>query len=76
MDRYLAGEDIDVDVLIDDLEKAVARGSLLPGAARSAPRPALGMAELLEVMTAGFPSPLEHPLPDGHHAGRQAARRR
>src|SRR5262249_34951066 len=27
MDRYLGGEEIDVDVLIEDLEKAVARGS-------------------------------------------------
>ncbi len=32
MDRYLAGEDIELDVLVDDLEKAVSRGSLLPGA--------------------------------------------
>ena len=32
MDRYLVGEDIDLKVLIDDLETAVARGSLLPGA--------------------------------------------
>ena len=30
MDRYLAGEEIDVKVLIDDLEKAVARGSFYP----------------------------------------------
>ena len=34
MDRYLGGEDIDLKVLIDDLEKAVARGLLLPGARR------------------------------------------
>ena len=30
MDRYLGGEDIDVKVLIDDLETAVARGSFYP----------------------------------------------
>ena len=30
MDRYLSGEDIDPKVLIEDLEKAVARGSFYP----------------------------------------------
>lgn len=69
MDRYLAGEDIDVKVLIDDLETAVARGSFYPVLAACAGS-GLGMAELLEVLTGAFPSPLEHPLvavsrPDG-----------
>jgi elongation factor G len=62
MDRYLAGEEIPTDVLIDDLEKAVARGSfypVIPTAAASS----IGMAELIEIATQGFPSPLEHPLP-------------
>ena len=39
MDRYLGGEEIDLDVLVDDLETAVARGSFYP-VVRSAPRPA------------------------------------
>ena len=30
MDRYLGGEDIDMDILVDDLETAVARGSFHP----------------------------------------------
>ena len=30
MDRYLGGEDIELEMLIDDLEKAVARGSFYP----------------------------------------------
>ena len=30
MDRYMGGEDIDVDLLVDDLETAVARGSFFP----------------------------------------------
>ena len=34
MERYLGGEDIATDTLIDDLETAVARGSFHPGAAR------------------------------------------
>ena len=62
MDRYLSGEEIDPKVLIEDLEKAVARGSFYPVLAVSSPQ-RLGMLELLEVMTEAFPSPAEHPLP-------------
>ncbi len=61
MDRYLSGEEIDAKVLIEDLEKAVARGSFYPVLAASAPH-RIGMAELLEVMTQAFPSPLEHTM--------------
>jgi elongation factor G len=62
MDRYLGGEEIDANVLIEDLEKAVARGSFYPVLAAASPA-GIGMAELLEVITQAFPSPLEHPLP-------------
>jgi len=62
MDRYLAGEDIDVKVLIADLETAVARGSFYP-VLLATPPTGLGTAELLEVMTQAFPSPAEHELP-------------
>ena len=62
MDRYLSGEDIDPKVLIEDLEKAVARGSFYPVLVASSPH-RIGMEELLEVMTQAFPSPAEHPLP-------------
>jgi len=62
MDRYLSGEEIDPKVLIEDLEKAVARGSFYPVLVVSSPR-GIGMEELLEVMTQAFPSPEEHPLP-------------
>ncbi|MCU0265248.1 MAG: elongation factor G-like protein EF-G2 [Actinomycetia bacterium] len=62
MDRYLGGEDIDLATLVADLEKAVARGSFYPVLGAAAPS-GLGMAELLEVMVSGFPSPLEHPVP-------------
>ena len=30
MERYLGGEEIDQEVLIEDLERAVARGSFFP----------------------------------------------
>jgi elongation factor G len=62
MDRYLGGEEISTEVLIADLEKAVARGSFYPVLAVSAAQ-GIGLAELLEVMTEAFPSALEHPLP-------------
>ena len=62
MDAYLSGEEIDPKGLIEDLEKAVARGSFYPVLASSSPH-GIGMAELLEVMTQAFPAPGEHPLP-------------
>ena len=71
MDRYLSGEEIDPKVLIEDLEKAVARGSFYPVLVASAPH-GIGMAELLEVMTAGVPVARRAPAARRHHAGRQA----
>ena len=62
MDRYLSGEPVPTDVLISDLETAVARGSFYPVLAVSSPL-GVGMSELLEIITQAFPSPLEHRLP-------------
>ncbi|MGH3172230.1 MAG: elongation factor G-like protein EF-G2, partial [Trebonia sp.] len=62
MDRYLSGESIATEVLIEDLEKAVARGSFFP-VLTTASASGIGMAELLEIITQGFPCALEHPLP-------------
>ncbi|HET9079431.1 MAG TPA: elongation factor G-like protein EF-G2 [Trebonia sp.] len=62
MERYLSGETVPTDVLIADLETAVARGSFYPVLAVSSPL-GIGMAELLEIVTQAFPSPLAHPLP-------------
>ncbi|MFD9796485.1 elongation factor G-like protein EF-G2 [Streptomyces sp. NPDC059070] len=68
MDRYLGGEEIDVKTLIDDLERAVARGTFHPVLA-AAPavegaRQGIGTVELLELVTGGFPTPLERTAPD------------
>jgi len=63
MDRYLSGEDIDLKVLIDDLETAVARGSFYPVLPVN-PTTGVGMTELLELITDGFPSPMEHRIPE------------
>jgi elongation factor G len=62
MDRYLAGEDIPLDTLVEDLETAVARGSfhpVLPACGSSG----LGAEALLEVLTSAFPTPCEHDVP-------------
>ncbi|MDT5085829.1 MAG: elongation factor [Mycobacterium sp.] len=63
MERYLGGEKIDESVLIDDLEKAVARGSFFP-VIPVCSSTGVGTLELLEIATRGFPSPAEHPLPE------------
>ncbi|MFE1512501.1 elongation factor G-like protein EF-G2 [Streptomyces sp. NPDC058726] len=68
MDRYLGGEQVDVATLIEDLERAVARGVFFPvlaaAPAAEGARQGLGTVELLELITGGFPTPLEHGTPD------------
>ncbi|KOG55918.1 elongation factor G [Streptomyces virginiae] len=63
MDRYLGGEEIDLKTLVDDLERAVARGTfhpvLMAAPAADGARQGLGTVELLELITGGFPTPLE-----------------
>src|SRR6202000_1935872 len=63
MERYLGGETIDESVLIEDLERAVARGSFFP-VIPVCSGTGIGTLELLEIATRGFPSPMEHPLPE------------
>ncbi|MFD7160011.1 elongation factor G-like protein EF-G2 [Kribbella sp. NPDC059898] len=73
MDRYLGGEEIDQKVLIEDLERAVARGSFFP-VVPVCSASGIGTFELLEVITSGFPSPPEHTIPEAfnpHGVARQ-----
>ncbi|NUV90797.1 elongation factor G-like protein EF-G2 [Streptomyces sp. KAI-26] len=69
MDRYLdgGGEDIDIATLIGDLERAVARGTFFPvlaaAPAAEGARQGIGTVELLELITRGFPTPLERTPP-------------
>src|SRR3954463_5383929 len=63
LDRYLSGEDIGIEVLVDDLETAVARGTFYPVLPVCA-ETGVGLAELLEVLSGGFPSPVEIDLPE------------
>jgi elongation factor G len=62
LDRYLAGEDLDPQVVVQDVERAVARGHFHPVLA-VAPLTGAGTAELLDLLVAAFPSPLEHGCP-------------
>ena len=62
LESYLGGASVDLDVLVKDLETAVARGHLHP-VLGVVPTSGVGVAELLDLVVAGFPSPCEHPLP-------------
>jgi elongation factor G len=58
LERFANGDNIDLDVLIDDLETSVARATFYPVIPVCAAT-GLGLAELLEVLAGGFPSPVE-----------------
>ncbi|WP_415948602.1 elongation factor G-like protein EF-G2 [Streptomyces sp. KLOTTS4A1] len=68
MDRYLGGEELDFKTLVGDLETAVARGIFHPvlaaAPAAEGSKQGLGTPELLELITGGFPTPLERPAPE------------
>ncbi|WP_109505845.1 elongation factor G [Nocardioides speluncae] len=63
MDRYVAGEKIDEDLLVVDLEKAVARATFFPVLPVCAAT-GVGCGELLDLFERGFPAPSEHPPPE------------
>ncbi|WP_309108516.1 elongation factor G-like protein EF-G2 [Arthrobacter sp.] len=67
MERYLAGEEVPLEVLVADLETAVARGSFFPVLATAA-ESGVGMLEVLEVLRGGFPSGAERELPVAREA--------
>ncbi|MDQ1535619.1 MAG: elongation factor, partial [Actinomycetota bacterium] len=62
LDRYLAGEEIELDVVMGDLLTAVSRGALFPVIPVST-ETGVGTHELLHLLTAAFPPPTQHPLP-------------
>ena len=63
MDRFLNGDAIDEGVLVADLERAVARGHFHPVLAHATSPSAVGADLILDLITRGFPSPLEHAPP-------------
>ncbi|QLY33468.1 elongation factor G-like protein EF-G2 [Nocardia huaxiensis] len=76
MDRYISGEEIDLDTLVADLEKAVARGSFHPVLIAAPPpegaKQGLGTVEILDLITSGFPTPAEHPVSATSAKGKSA----
>ncbi len=63
MERYVGGEAVDRELLVKDLERAVARGSFFP-VVPVCSHTGVGTTELLDLVVAGFPSPPEHTLPE------------
>jgi elongation factor G len=63
LERYLSGDDVGLDVLIDDLETGVARGTFYPVLPVCAGT-GVGLGELLEILSGAFPSPMELDLPE------------
>jgi elongation factor G len=63
MDRYLAGEPVTEDALLEDLHRAMSRGTFFPVVAACSTS-GVGCDELLDLMVRGFPAPSEHPSPD------------
>jgi elongation factor G len=62
MERYLAGDELAVADLVSDLETAVARGHFHPVLCVSA-LTGVGIPELLDLLVAAFPCPMEHGCP-------------
>ncbi len=62
MDRYLSGEELDTDYLLDDLMKAVATANLFP-VVPVASNTGVGVEELLRLIAHGFPTPSVHANP-------------
>ena len=65
LDRYLGGEEVGFEAVVDDLETAVARGAFHPVVA-CVPITGLGIPELLEMICRCFPLPVEHVLPPAY----------
>ena len=61
MDRYLGGDPVDEDLLVKDLETAVAGARLIPCWPCVAPTAAGVQSFWICARSAVFPSPAEHP---------------
>ena len=75
MERYLGGEDVDESVLIDDLEKAVAKASFFP-VIPVCSTTGVGTLELLEVIVSGIPVAPRTSAARGVHPAGQGPRQR
>jgi len=62
LDRYLGGEEVELDVVVADLLTAVSRGAFFPLVPVSTDS-GVGLQELLYLFANAFPAPTTHPLP-------------
>jgi elongation factor G len=62
MDRYLGGEEVTEEALLEDLHRAMAHGSFFP-VVPACSTTGVGCDELLDLIVRGFPAPSEHPSP-------------
>ena len=63
MDRYVGGEEVGEEILVADLERAVAAASFHPVVPVCSVT-GVGCRELLDLAVRGFPAPAEHPMPE------------
>src|SRR5690606_16963930 len=59
LEAWVGGENVGIDTVIGDMEKAVVRGEFYPLIPIN-PVTGMGILEVLELVAKGFPSPLEH----------------
>ena len=59
LEAWVGGENLGIDTVIADMEKAVVRGEFYPLIPIN-PVTGLGILEVLELVAKGFPSPVEH----------------
>ncbi|MEI2786652.1 MAG: elongation factor G-like protein EF-G2 [Candidatus Nanopelagicales bacterium] len=59
LEAWVSGENLGIDTVIADMEKAVVRGEFYPLLPIN-PMSGLGILEVLELIAKGFPSPVEH----------------
>ena len=72
MDRYLGGEEIETSTCSSTTWRRRSPAAPSTRCARSARETGVGLDALLEVLTSGFPSPLEHDAAAGHRRRRLA----
>ena len=65
LDRYLGGETVTEAALLEDLHRAMARGTFFPVVPVCATS-GVGCGELLDLIVRGFPAPSEHPPPEAY----------
>lgn len=63
MDRFIAGEHLEAQVLMADLERVVARGYLHPVLGHAAEPGSIGSSLVLDLIARGFPSPTDRAVP-------------